>query len=75
VKYIINNKYDQYVLSQIAEQAAINEKDEAMKKGIQQRNIEIAKKMLLDNFDVESISKYSGLNVQEIAELNPNFLF
>jgi predicted transposase/invertase (TIGR01784 family) len=73
VKYIINNKYDQYVLSQIAEQAIINEKDEAMEKGMQQgmqqEKIAIAKKMLLDRFDLESISKYSGLNVQEIAAL------
>lgn len=69
MKYIINNKYDQYVLSRIAEQAAINEKEEAMEKGVQQEKIKIAKKMLLDNFDLEFISKYSGLNVQEIAEL------
>lgn len=73
VKYIINNKYDQYVLSQIAEQAIINEKEEAIEKGVQrgmqQGKIEIAKKMLLDKFDIESISKYSGLNAQEIAAL------
>ena len=37
--------------------------------GINERNIEIAKKMLDDNVDISFISKYSGLSIDEIEGL------
>ena len=45
--------------------------------GINQRNIEIAKKMLDDNVDISFISKYSGLSIDEIEGLKQfkNFLY
>ena len=43
-------------------QAGINE-------GKQNEKIEIAKKMLNDNLDINLISKYSGLDIEEINNL------
>ena len=42
---------------------------EGKKIGIDERNIEIAKKMLNDNVDISFISKYSGLSIDEINNL------
>lgn len=81
MKYIINSKYDQYVLSQIAEQAARNELQEAREKamqqgmqqgvqqGVQQEKIEIAKNMLKQGSDLNFIKICTGLNIQEIESL------
>ena len=43
--------------------------DKGMDKGINQRNIEIAKMMLQDTNDYNLISKYTGLSIDEIKEL------
>ena len=43
--------------------------DIGMDKGINQRNIEIAKMMLQDTSDYNLISKYTGLSIEEIKEL------
>lgn len=43
--------------------------EKGIEKGKTAKQIEIARKMLLDNFDLEFISKYSGLDVQEIVGL------
>ena len=42
---------------------------EGEKKGKMERNIEIAKNMLKDNVDINIISKYSGLSIEEIKNL------
>ena len=34
------------------------------------KQVEIAKRMLKDNIDISSISKYSGLSIEEINNLN-----
>ena len=38
--------------------------------GIQERNIEIAKSMLKDNMSIDTVSKYTGLSVNDIELLN-----
>ena len=43
--------------------------DEAMNKGMEKRNLEIAKNMLNDGVPIESISKYTGLTEKEINTL------
>ncbi len=42
---------------------------EAKEEGINQRNIEIVKKMLEDNVDISIISKYTNLSIEEIESL------
>ena len=42
---------------------------EGIEKGIEQNNLEIAKKMLKENIKVETISKITGLTKEEIAKL------
>ena len=42
---------------------------QGFEKGIEQRNIEIAKNMLKDGSEVELISKYTNLSISEIEEL------
>ena len=42
---------------------------EAEERGVEKRNIEIAKQMLIDGEPVEKIMKYTGLSKEEIEEL------
>ena len=42
---------------------------EGMEKGTQQRNAEIARKLLSDGFSVEKVAEYTGLSAEEIAAL------
>ena len=42
---------------------------EGISQGKSERNTEIAKNMLKDNIPVESISKYTGLSIEEVNEL------
>ena len=42
---------------------------EGKTEGINERNLEIAKNMLKDNIPIESISKYTGLSIDEIKNL------
>lgn len=44
-------------------------KEEGIKEGITERNIEIAKEMLKDNTNLELISKYTNLSIDEIEKL------
>ena len=46
--------------------------DRGIKQGIEQRNIEIAKNMLKDNNDIDKISLYTGLTIEEIKNLKSN---
>ena len=43
--------------------------DKGLKEGEKNKSIEIAKNMLKDNVDINIISKYSGLSIEEINEL------
>ena len=43
--------------------------EEGIEKGIEQRNIEIAKNMLKEKIEISLISKYTGLSVDTIKEL------
>ena len=38
-----------------------------VEQGIEQRNVEIAKAMLLDGMDIALVVKYSGLSAEEIS--------
>ena len=40
-----------------------------LEKGSMDKSIEIAKKMLLDSVDIETISKYTNLSIDEIENL------
>ena len=42
---------------------------EGKEEGLKEKSIEIAKNMLKDNVDINIISKYSGLSVEEINKL------
>ena len=43
-----------------------NSKEEGFEEGIEQNKIETARRMIEDNLDVNTISKYTGLSVDEI---------
>ena len=43
--------------------------DKGLKEGEKNKSIEIAKNMLKDNVDINIISKYSGLSIDEINNL------
>ena len=43
--------------------------EKGISQGIEQNKIESAKKMLEDNLDVNTISKYTGLSVDEIEKM------
>ena len=43
--------------------------EKGLKEGIEQNNLEVAKKMLKENIEVETISKITGLTKEEIAKL------
>ena len=44
--------------------------DEAMNKGMERRNLEIAKNMLSKNMDIKLISEITGLTESEVNALN-----
>lgn len=44
--------------------------EEGKKEGITARNIEIAKNMLKDGLEKQIISKYTGLKIEELENLN-----
>ena len=44
--------------------------EKGLKKGIEKRNIEIAKKMLQENIAIETIIKITGLTKEEIEKIN-----
>ena len=46
-----------------------NSKEEGFEEGETKKQIEIAKKMLEDNLDVNTISKYTGLSIDEIEKM------
>ena len=73
VQYLKNNKYDEYIRSEMAEMAAkIKEreaKEEGREEGREEGKMEIAKAMLLDNESVDKIIKFTGLTKQEIGKL------
>ena len=62
--------FDQYSSFNIGKKEGIEEGlKEGLKEGEKNKSIEIAKNMLKDNVDINIISKYSGLNVEEIEGL------
>ena len=59
--------FDQYSSFNIGKKEGLKEGlDKGLKEGERNKSIEIAKNMLKDNVDINIISKYSGLNVEEI---------
>ena len=50
-------------------QGKVEGKAEGISQGKNERNIEIARNMLKDNISVESISKYTGLSIEEVNKL------
>ena len=59
--------FDQYSSFNIGKKEGLKEGlDKGLKEGERNKSIEIAKNMLKDNVDINIISKYSGLSVEEI---------
>ena len=54
---------------ELAEEKAKELAEEKKQEGINSRNIEIAKNMLKDNIDINTISKYTSLSKKEIEKL------
>ena len=66
IEKIVEGRNDYYSSNTIAREEGIEEgKIEGLKEG----KIEIAKNMLKDNVDINIISKYSGLSIDEIKDL------
>ena len=63
---IIEGRNDYYSAKNIAREEG---REEGLKEGEKNKSIEIAKNMLKDNVDINIISKYSGLSVEEINKL------
>ena len=62
--------FDQYSSFNIGKKEGIEEGlKEGLKEGEKKGKIEMARNMLKDNVDINIISKYSGLNVEEINKL------
>ena len=62
--------FDQYSSFNIGKKEGIEEGlKEGLKEGEKNKSIEIAKNMLKDDVDINIISKYSGLNIEEINKL------
>ena len=62
--------FDQYSSFNIGKKEGLKEGlDKGLKEGERNKSIEIAKNMLKDNVDINIISKYSGLNIEEINKL------
>ena len=47
----------------------VEARDKGKEEGLKEKSIEIAKNMLKDNVDINIISKYSGLSIDEIKDL------
>ena len=63
--------FDQYSSFNIGKKEGREEwLKEGEKKGLKEKSIEIAKNMLKDNVDINIISKYSGLGINEIEKLD-----
>ena len=62
--------FDQYSSFNIGKKEGLKEGlDKGLKEGEKKGKIEIARNMLKDNVDINIISKYSGLNVEEINKI------
>ncbi len=60
---------DAAIKAELIERSYDNGRDEGIEIGIQKRNEEIAKSMVKDNVDLEVISKYTNLTIDEIKKL------
>jgi len=63
---IIEGRNDYYSAKNIAREEG---REEGREQGLKEKSIEIAKNMLKDNVDINIISKYSGLSVEDINKL------
>ena len=69
-RWSISYEQDQKMIMNSEKRIAREEgHEEGIKEGQEQNKIEIAKKMLSDNINIDNISKYTGLSLKEIEEL------
>ena len=71
---IMMNEYDKRQAYLYGNQIMLEEerrlgREEGIKEGIKENQIAIARGMKKDNIDVNSISKYTGLTIEEIENL------
>ena len=80
--YMLMEDYVREVYAEEFEEAEKKAKEQGMKKGmakgiqqgmakgIEQRNLELAKQMLLEHEPIDKIVKYTGLSIEEITHLS-----
>ena len=69
VQYLKNNRYDEYIRSEIAEMSVKIKEREAEEKGREEGKMEIAKAMLGKNKPIDEILEFTGLTKQAIEKL------
>ena len=71
LEYMSKKDEERYIIDSFTdyERDYYNDTKTAKEEGIEEGKIEIAKNMLKDNVDINIISKYSGLSVEEINKL------
>ena len=68
IDIIIENE-DEIIKNTLYEKGISEGITQGITQGIEQNKIENAKKMLEDNLDVNTISKYTGLSIDEIEKM------
>ena len=70
---LMMTEYEKKELYQYDKQITLEDKrKEGIKEGIKERNYSIAKSMKKDGADINLISKYTGLSIEEIRKLRPD---
>ena len=70
---LMMTEYEKKELYQYDKQISLEDKrKEGIKEGIKERNYSIAKSMKKDGADINLISKYTGLSIEEIRKLRPD---
>lgn len=65
--------YEERIMDLYKEEAILEYKlEEGMEKGREEGKIEVAKAMLANNVDVDTIVKFIGFSISEVKELNEN---
>ena len=63
-------KFREFITEEQDKEFILNSvRKEGVDQGIEQRNVEVAKSMLLDNVSINNISKYTGLSISQINSI------
>ena len=64
-EFITEEQDKEFILNSVRKEGV----DQGIEQGIEQRNVEVAKSMLLDNVSINNISKYTGLSISQINSI------